>query len=62
MSQIILTQELIEAGVSSKGGYNKCQLAALGIEWPPQKGWKTSVIGHTITEEDYQRFIDAKKS
>ena len=38
MSQIILTQELIEAGISSKGGYNKCQLAALGIEWPPQKG------------------------
>lgn len=61
MSLIILTQELIEAGVSPKGGYNKCQLATLGIEWPPQKGWKSSVIGKTVTEEDYRQFLEAKK-
>lgn len=58
---IVLTAELIEAGVSSKGGYNAVQLKALGIDWPPPKGWKKSVIGTTIDYKNYETFINHKK-
>lgn len=58
---ITLTEEMIRVGESSRGGYNKKQLAILGIDWPPTKGWKSSMIGKSITEETYQHFIEAKK-
>lgn len=58
---IVLTRELIEAGVSSKGGYNAVQLKVLGIDWPPPKGWKKSVIGTTIDYKNYETFINHKK-
>lgn len=58
---IVLTSELIEAGMSAKGGYNAVQLKALGISWPPPKGWKTSIIGTTIDYKNYETFINHKK-
>ena len=59
--QVLLTKWMIENGLSSNGGFNKKQLEILGIEWPPQKGWKTSVIGQTVTKEDYQQFLESRK-
>ena len=58
---ITLDKEKIERGVSSRSGVTKKQLEILGIEWPPQKGWKTSVIGQTVTKEDYQQFLESRK-
>lgn len=58
---MILTEELIEKGISPKGGFNKKQLSILGIDWPPQKGWKSALVGQTITEEQYNHFIAARK-
>ncbi len=52
---------MIENGLSSKGGYNKKQLEILGVEWPPQKGWKSALIGTMISQKQYQDFLNAKK-
>lgn len=54
---LILTKEMIEKGISSRGGYNKQQLAAIGVDWPPVKGWKMELIGTTVTKEQYEEFI-----
>lgn len=47
----IITDEFIEAIKSDKGGYTRAQLDALGVAWPPAKGWKASVIGKPIARE-----------
>lgn len=53
---IILTKELIKAARTTNGGLTKKQLAAIGVPWPPPKGWQESKIGTMITEEQLKRF------
>lgn len=53
---IILTKELIIAAKTTNGGLTKKQLAAIGVPWPPPKGWQESKIGTMITKEQLKRF------
>lgn len=55
---VTITNDLIVAGVSGAGGWNRKQLEILGVAWPPRRGWKWAVIGKQITEEQYQEFIE----
>lgn len=57
---LTLTDNLIRAGQTNNGGWNKKQLHLLGISWPPTKGWKLKVIGQEITEEHYEEFLSLK--
>lgn len=54
---MVLTAKIIDAGASTNGGWNKEQLAILGISWPPVKGWKRRLIGTQISEHQYANFI-----
>jgi len=56
---MILTEEMIRAAASSKGGWTKRQLEILGVSWPPKRGWLRSVIGRDIETEVYQQFLEA---
>lgn len=58
---ITLTKELIKNGASLKGGYTKAQLNILGIDWPPPNGWLKSLIGKSISDADYNKYIHFKK-
>ena len=53
---VILTHEMILAARTPNGGFTKKQLAAIGIEWPPQKGWTKDVIGKQITRHQLEIF------
>lgn len=53
---IVLTKELIKAARTTNGGLTKKQLAAIGVPWPPPKGWQESKIGTMITKEQLKRF------
>lgn len=44
----IVTREWIKLHATSNCGYNKDQLAALGVSWPPKKGWLSKIIGKAI--------------
>ena len=57
-----LTRENIHAAGSSGTGFNRGQLAVLGIEWPPKKGWLTQLIGTEVSDEKYKKFMDLKKN
>ena len=37
----------IEAHQTAKGGWTKKSLAALGVPWPPPKGWKAALLNGT---------------
>lgn len=60
MQMTTVTEELIEQGKSSNGGWSMGQLALLGVPWPPQRGWKAQVIGKTIRSEDAAEFARLK--
>lgn len=60
-----ITEEWLRQFSSRAGGWTANQLKALGIEWPPEHGWKLLVIGKEITLEEKLRFekrIYSKKS
>ena len=54
---ISVTDELIEAGKSERGGWTKAQLAILGVAWPPESGWKRKAIGEKIPQAEAWRFV-----
>jgi len=45
-----ITSELIDQLRTPAGGRTKESLALLGVDWPPQKGWKDRIIGKEIDE------------
>lgn len=51
-----LTKKQILECRSPAGGWTKKQLAILGIEWPPEKGWMWRAVAKDITAEEYQTF------
>jgi hypothetical protein len=61
-SFVILTSNMLhEAGTSGYMGWNRKQLAALGIQWPPPKRWLKSLEGKKITRDAWNRFLAARK-
>ena len=56
---ITITRDMIRLGIS-KGGYNKKQLQALGVPWPPEKGWIDRFHNIQIDETAYKRFLSLK--
>jgi len=55
-----ITAQLIEEGRSPAGGWSKAQLALLGVEWPPVKGWKEAAIGKAVLEGSASAFVKMK--
>jgi len=52
-----ITAEWIHAHKTPRGAWTRKQLAVLGVEWPPERGWISRVEGHTITEEQRVAFV-----
>jgi len=48
MSQIILTNAILESLRTSNGGYDRRTLSLIGVGWPPYKKWKKKLVGTTI--------------
>ncbi|MBO0323489.1 ribonuclease HI [Muricauda sp. CAU 1633] len=59
---IVITYELIESLKTHAGGYSKKGLELLGVEWPPEKGWKARILGNVIDRGSYDRLmLDPKR-
>lgn len=39
-----ISEEEIEAGKSSKGGFTRATLAKWGVPWPPRAGWREALV------------------
>lgn len=51
-----ITEHWLREFKTSKGAWNKMQLQAIGINFPPQKGWMNSVVGTEITHAQKTAF------
>lgn len=56
---ITLTRELIFAGQSEAGGWNRVQLEAIGITWKDKSvsGWIERNCGRTVSRDAYHLFL-----
>ena len=44
------------AARTPNGGFTKCQLAAIGIDWPPPQDWIEEKVGTMITPTQLEAF------
>ena len=58
---MIVTKKWIYDYQSCNGGWTKSQLQALGIDWPPYKGWIQDVDGKQISAAKRKQFEDSWK-
>ena len=58
--QVIVTNEIIEAGKSGMGGWNRRQVEAIGMKWPLTQGWKFRIIGTTVERSKVAEFLSLK--
>lgn len=54
-----ITYEWLESYRTVRGGYNRKQVEALGVQWPLVKGWKSAMVGKTVEERAARRFEEA---
>jgi len=55
-----LTNEVLELGLSSNGGWSNKQLKLLGVKTPLRKGWKELLIGTFHNESTIDLFLKMK--
>jgi len=60
MKKVILTRDMIEAGVSYNGSYNSKQIKQLGSRMHKNPGWFENLIGKPVTPAQYEAFLDLK--
>jgi len=53
---MIVSRKFIMAFRTDKGSWTRPQIEALGIDWPPVKGWIDRVCGKEISPHDQQIF------
>ena len=51
-----ISEAWIRAHATARGGWTREQLKAIGVPWPPPKGWLRAVIGTSITDEQRRMF------
>lgn len=59
-SLITMTKQMLGNLRSKNGGHSYTVLNLLGVEWPPQKGWQSNVIGMEIQEGMYNLLLKIK--
>lgn len=57
---VILTEELIRAGMKSGCGLKRQQIKVLGESMPLKMGWLERAIGKEILEDKYKWFLKCK--
>jgi hypothetical protein len=51
-----VTKEWINEHRTARGGFTAHQLMAVGVTWPPPKGWLRALVGEEITDAQRARF------
>jgi len=58
---VMLTKQLIHSAGRNGIGFNKVQLAVLGVSWPPRKNWLRKLIGTKISREQWEKFVALRR-
>jgi len=57
---MIITEQILEQGMSRNGSFNHKQLKYLGVNPVNNPGWRKRLIGSSVPAGDIQRFIELK--
>ena len=55
-----LTYEILMECRTPRGAWRRVQLAAIGVDWPPVKGWVNRVVGMELTDEQFRQLASGK--
>jgi hypothetical protein len=58
----VITMQWLEEHRSQRGAWTADQFQAIGLAWPPPRGWKRRVIGKEISDEARARFEKAMRA
>jgi hypothetical protein len=53
---MIVSREWIEKNKTASGAWTRPQIRALGIDWPPTRGWINRVENKVISDENARIF------
>src|SRR5262245_42357985 len=59
---MIITKAFLRQHMTEYGGWTKAQTDALGVPWPPRRGWQDELLGKEITEVEAKNFADGKNT
>ena len=59
---MIITKDYINRHKTPKGAWNKKQINALGLEWPPTNGWINRLVGDELSTVSARIFEESKVS
>ena len=54
---VMIDRPMVLAQRSARGGWSRRQLAALGIGWPPPRGWLSDLEGEMIDRDVWEEFL-----
>jgi hypothetical protein len=57
MDNLVQLNEMLIDRAARNGGYSRRQLAAVGILWPPAKGWKKTLVGKKVSRKAFDVFF-----
>lgn len=53
---VVVSLNWLQRHKTPNGGYRKAQLAALGLGWPPERGWQAGQVGRFIPADRAKAF------
>ena len=58
---VTITIEFLESGMCKGIGIKRSQCKILNLEYPLKKGWKQSLVGKVLTDEQAAAFLKLRK-
>ena len=58
---VVITEEMIVACQTKRGGYTLATIEAFGLSWPPRVGWVKRLVGREISVADYEKAVNGTK-
>ena len=58
--KVTITPAMLASAKTEAGGYTRAQMDVFDIDWPPPKGWPAFLIGQSVDQEKFDRFMKAR--
>ena len=58
--QVEIDHEILDRARTPRGGWNRAQLAVLGVNWPPPNGWKRRQVGRKVSRDVLDQFVELR--
>lgn len=56
----VITDEIIDAALTPRGGITRSQLEAVGLSWPKPLDWREQILGMKLSPEELRQFMTIK--